>query len=172
MTKGLYKCSQFVYSYKCSQYVRNSTTKYTEFRREKYIMVTLFTSPSCASCRKAKAWLEEYGIPYEERNIASTPISIQEIKSIMRMTEEGTEEIISTRSKAFQELDLDIDELSLKELYTLIQETPSLLRRPIVLDEKRMQIGYNEDEIRQFIPREVRALELERAQRLVALSNS
>ena len=90
----------------------------------------------------------------------------------MRMTEEGTEEIISTRSKAFQELDLDIDELSLKELYTLIQETPSLLRRPIVLDEKRMQIGYNEDEIRQFIPREVRALELERAQRLVALSNS
>ncbi|HCZ2607605.1 TPA: glutaredoxin domain-containing protein, partial [Staphylococcus aureus] len=27
-------------------------------------MVTLFTSPSCTSCRKAKAWLQEHDIPY------------------------------------------------------------------------------------------------------------
>nr|MBU5864954.1 transcriptional regulator Spx [Vibrio cholerae O1] len=26
-------------------------------------MVTLFTSPSCTSCRKAKAWLQEHDIP-------------------------------------------------------------------------------------------------------------
>ena len=32
-------------------------------------MVTLFTSPSCTSCRKAKAWLQEHDIPYTERNI-------------------------------------------------------------------------------------------------------
>ncbi|EGQ2676598.1 transcriptional regulator Spx, partial [Staphylococcus pseudintermedius] len=30
-------------------------------------MVTLFTSPSCTSCRKAKAWLQEHDIPYTER---------------------------------------------------------------------------------------------------------
>ena len=34
-------------------------------------MVTLFTSPSCTSCRKAKAWLQEHDIPYTERNIFS-----------------------------------------------------------------------------------------------------
>ncbi|MEH6984909.1 glutaredoxin domain-containing protein, partial [Priestia megaterium] len=27
-------------------------------------MVTLYTSPSCTSCRKAKAWLEENDIGY------------------------------------------------------------------------------------------------------------
>ena len=32
-------------------------------------MVTLFTSPSCTSCRKAKTWLQEHDIPYTERNI-------------------------------------------------------------------------------------------------------
>ncbi|MFQ7235497.1 MAG: ArsC/Spx/MgsR family protein, partial [Enterococcus hulanensis] len=35
-------------------------------------------------------------------------------------------------------------------------EYPSLLRRPIVFDETKFQVGYNEDEIHQFIPREVR----------------
>lgn len=135
-------------------------------------MVTVFTSPSCTSCRKAKAWLKEYDIPYEERNILSDPITVEEIKTIMRLTENGTAEIISTRSKAYKQLDVDVEELSLKELYSLIQQNPGLLRRPIVLDEKRMQVGYNEDEIRQFVPREIRAIELQQAQRLVALSNA
>ena len=56
-------------------------------------MVTLYTSPSCTSCRKARAWLEENNIPYTERNIFSEPLSRIEIKEILKMTEEGTEEI-------------------------------------------------------------------------------
>ena len=129
-------------------------------------MVTLYTSPSCTSCRKARAWLEENNIPYTERNIFSEPLTEIEIKNILKMTEEGTEEIISTRSKAFQKLNIDLDELPLNTLYTLIEDNPGLLRRPIILDEKRLQVGYNEDEIRRFLPREVRALELQKAQRL------
>lgn len=132
-------------------------------------MVTLFTSPSCTSCRKARAWLEENDIPYVERNIFSEGLTITEIKSILRMTEDGTEEIISTRSKAFQELNIDLDDMGLQELYDVIQENPGLLRRPIMVDEKRLQVGYNEDEIRRFLPREVRALELQRAQLIAGI---
>lgn len=130
-------------------------------------MVILYTSPSCTSCRKARTWLEEHNIEYKERNIFSEPLSFDEIKNILRMTEDGTEEIISTRSKAFQELNIDLDEVPLNELFELIQKNPGLLRRPIMLDEKRFQVGFNEDEIRRFLPRSVRALELYEAQRLV-----
>jgi regulatory protein spx len=119
-------------------------------------MVTLFTTPSCASCRKAKAWLEEYQIEYMERNILSNPLTIEEIKSILRLTEEGTSEMISTNSKAFQELSVDIESLPLNELYKLIIKHPTMVRRPIILDEKRLQVGYNEDEIRRFLPRKIR----------------
>lgn len=130
------------------------------------MIVTLFTSPSCTSCRKAKAWLEEHDIPYKERNIFSEPLSISEIKEILSMTEDGTDEIISTRSKIFQKLNVDVESLPLQHLYELIQEHPGLLRRPIILDEKRLQVGYNEDEIRRFLPRKIRTLELLRAQQL------
>ncbi len=129
--------------------------------------VTLFTSPSCTSCRKAKAWLEEHDIEYTERNIFSEPLNIDEIKQILRMTEDGTDEIISKRSKVYQQLDLDLESLPLRRLYELIQENPGLLRRPIILDEKRLQVGYNEDEIRRFLPRKVRAYQLLEARRLV-----
>ncbi|EKN63391.1 transcriptional regulator, Spx/MgsR family [Schinkia azotoformans MEV2011] len=130
-------------------------------------MVTLFTSPSCTSCRKAKAWLEEHEIPYKERNIFTEPLTIEEAKQILRMTENGTDEIISTRSKIFQELDVDLETMPLQDLFKLISENPGLLRRPIIIDEKRLQVGYNEDEIRRFLPRRVRTFQLLEAQRLV-----
>lgn len=130
-------------------------------------MVTIYTAPSCTSCRKAKAWLEKHNIPYKERNIFAEPLTIEEIKSIFRMTEDGTDEIISTRSKVFRKLNIQLESLPLQELFKLIQENPGLLRRPIILDEKRLQVGYNEDEIRRFLPRKVRTYQLLEAQRLV-----
>ncbi|EAF5237714.1 transcriptional regulator Spx [Listeria monocytogenes] len=130
-------------------------------------MVTLYTSPSCTSCRKARAWLEEHDIPYKERNIFSEPLSLDEIKEILRMTEDGTDEIISTRSKTFQKLNVDLDSLPLQQLFELIQKNPGLLRRPIIIDKKCLQVGYNEDEIRRFLPRRVRTYQLREAQKMV-----
>lgn len=119
-------------------------------------MVVLYTTASCTSCRKAKAWLEENQIDYTEKNIVSNSMTVDELKSILRLTEEGATEIISTRSKTFQDLNINIDELSLNEFYKLIIEHPLMLRRPIMLDEKRLQIGFNDEEIRKFLPRSVR----------------
>lgn len=121
-------------------------------------MVILYTTASCGSCRKAKAWLEENQIDYTEKNIVSNSLTVDELKSILRLTEEGATEIISTRSKIFQELNINIEALSLNEFYKLIIEYPQMLRRPIMLDEKRLQIGFNEEEILKFLPRSVRTV--------------
>ncbi|RBT50606.1 transcriptional regulator SpxA [Enterococcus hirae] len=132
-------------------------------------MLTLYTSPSCTSCRKARAWLQEHQIPFVERNIFSEPLNSSELKAILQMTEDDTEEIISTRSKVFQKLNMDLDDLPLQELLELVQNNPGLLRRPIMIDDKRLQVGFNEDEIRRFLPRDVRQLELRQAQLMAGL---
>ncbi|HGL5331865.1 TPA: transcriptional regulator SpxA [Enterococcus faecium] len=132
-------------------------------------LYTSYTSPSCTSCRKARAWLQEHQIPFVERNIFSEPLNSSELKAILQMTEDGTEEIISTRSKVFQKLNMDLDDLPLQELLELVQNNPGLLRRPIMIDDKRLQVGFNEDEIRRFLPRDVRQLELRQAQLMAGL---
>ena len=43
---------------------------------------------------------------------------------------------------------------------TFIKNNPSVLRRPIIVDDKRVQVGYNEEEIRTFIPRARRYADL------------
>lgn len=132
-------------------------------------MVDLYVSPSCTSCRKARAWLKKHNIQFEERNIFSEPLTKKELLKILRMTENGTEEIISTRSRTFQQLRINLDDLSIDQLLDLVEKNPSLLRRPIIMDDRRLQVGYNEDEIRRFLPRKVRRLELAEAQKIADL---
>ncbi|WP_100011556.1 transcriptional regulator Spx [Lentibacillus sediminis] len=117
--------------------------------------VKVYGAP-CSSTRKAKDWLRKNHIAFVERNILKEPLTVEELQDVLRLTVDGTEEIISTRSKVYKELDLDIDSLPLQELLQLIQEHPGLLRSPILMDSKRLQVGYHEEDIRQFLPRKTR----------------
>lgn len=125
--------------------------------------VTLFTSPSCTSCRKAKKWLKTHEVDFVEQNIFVQALSAKQLKMVLQLTENGTEDIISKRSKDYKKLTVEIDTLPVSELINLITQHPGLLRRPILFDEKRLQVGFNEDEIRRFLPRHIRVLELEKA---------
>ena len=115
-------------------------------------MVILYTSPGCASCRKAKQWLKDNQIEFVEKNIFSSLLQENEIKYLLSRCENGTEDIISVRSKVFQSLKKGIDEYSTKELISLIQKNPSILKRPILLSKKSLVIGYDEDEITTMMP--------------------
>ena len=82
------------------------------------------------------------------------------MKSILQLTENGTIELISQRSQAFKELNIDIDDMPLGKVLNLIQQHPGIMRRPILVDDKRLLVGYNEEDIRCFLPRDIRKLEL------------
>lgn len=119
-------------------------------------MILLYSSPGCASCRKAKQWLVDNEVKFYEKNIFSVILKEDEIKYILSRSENGAEDIISTRSKVFKNLGKDVNDMSVKELISLIQENPSILKRPILLDDKSIIVGYDDDEITSFVPREIR----------------
>lgn len=121
-------------------------------------MIQIYTTPSCSSCRKAKKWFEEHRIEYREKNIFNIKLTKDDIFLMLKNTENGFDDIISTRSKVFQEQNLDIEDMSMNELTGFIIKNPSVLRRPIIIEDKKMQVGYNEDEIRTFIPRRLREI--------------
>ncbi|MGX8680995.1 MAG: transcriptional regulator Spx [bacterium] len=116
-------------------------------------MLKLYTSPGSISSRKAKSWFKDHEIPYEEKNIFKISLEEKEVREILQRSENGTDDIISKRSKVFKESNLDIESMSLNQLISFIQANPSVLKRPIMMDEKRFQVGYNTEEIRSFIPR-------------------
>lgn len=122
-------------------------------------MIKIYTTPSCSSCRKAKKFFTEENIPYLEKNILVTDLNENEIRDILTKSENGTEDIISTRSKIIKESGVDVDNMTISELIAFVRANPSVLKRPIMVDESKIQVGYNEEEIRVFIPHERRVAE-------------
>lgn len=132
-------------------------------------MIKIYTVSSCTSCKKAKNWLNAHQLSYNEHNLAKEAITKEEILNILTKTENGIASIVSSKNRYAKSLDFDIEELSVNEVIELIASNPRILKSPILIDEKRLQVGYKEDDIRAFLPRAVRNVENAQARMRAAL---
>jgi len=130
-------------------------------------MLRLYINTASGSCVKAKAWLSAHGLEFEGLDLRRTKISEEEFYHLLSLTEKGVEEVLSPRSVAYTRLrqQVDIESLSLKELLKYIRQDQTILRNPLIFDEKRLQVGYNEEEIRRFLPRDLRKVKREEMMR-------
>ena len=132
-------------------------------------MIKIYTISSCTSCKKAKTWLNKHQLPYKEQNLGKEPLTKEEILTILSKTENGVESIVSKKNRYAKALNCDFDELSVSEVIDLIQDYPWILKSPILIDDKRLQVGYKEDDIRAFLPRSIRNVENSQARMRAAL---
>ncbi len=132
-------------------------------------MIKIYTVSSCTSCKKAKNWLNAHQLSYNEHNLGKEAITKEEILNILTKTENGIASIVSSKNRYAKSLDFDIEDLSVNEVIDLITSNPRILKSPILIDEKRLQVGYKEDDIRAFLPRSVRNVENAQARMRAAL---
>ena len=132
-------------------------------------MIKIYTVSSCTSCKKAKNWLNAHQLTYNEHNLGKEAITKEEILDILMKTENGVASIVSSKNRYAKSLDCDIEELSVSEVIDIITANPRILKSPILIDEKRLQVGYKEDDIRAFLPRAVSNVENAQARMRVAL---
>lgn len=122
-------------------------------------MITLFYSSNCTSSRKALQWLEAHQIPYVKRYIRKAPPSIAELKLMMQHVENGLDDILAKRYKGYARFAQELPKLTMNQVFERLHTEPELLRRPIIFGDHKLNIGYNADAIRTFIPREQRHLD-------------
>ena len=83
-------------------------------------------------------------------------ISQEDLIHILTLTDNGFSDIVKCNSRSTdraKELISKLEILSFKESVGFLIRNPDLLKSPIIFDEKRLLIGYNSEEIRQFIPK-------------------
>ncbi len=123
-------------------------------------MVQIYTTPNCSSCRKVKL-ISVNIILIILKKYFSIPLTREDVFKMLSYSENGFEDIISTRSKIIKEENIDLEKMKTSELVDFIIANPSILKRPIILSDDDMQIGYNNDDISLFLPEELREIECE-----------
>lgn len=124
-------------------------------------MIEVYYVSNTSSGRTTMQWLESHDLLFIERRITKkTPIKTKEIKKMLALTENGFEDLINKRAKKFKELEKYFYDFSVYELIEYLIESPTLLKLPIVMSEKKIVTGFNKAEIRCFLSKEYRRTKL------------
>ncbi|KRM12537.1 Spx/MgsR family RNA polymerase-binding regulatory protein [Paucilactobacillus suebicus] len=123
-------------------------------------MVHLYFHTNDPSKRKAVKWLAEHDIDLEQRNIENEPLSKDEIIHLFSLSLDGTDELISKRSRDTKALNIDPDQMTMNQLTDAISNTPHILKNPIIFDKHKLVTGFDLEKIGAFVPKKLRKLEL------------
>ncbi|PGP12633.1 hypothetical protein COA01_32980 [Bacillus cereus] len=123
-------------------------------------MINLYIKSSCQSSRKTVHFFNQNGIEYNVTKLQKDGISKTDLKKILFHTENGISDILT--KNCFE----DVEHMSTEEFYDFIVDNPTALRTPIILQASKLIVGFNEDEIRTFLPRRIKKIAIERVLQL------
>lgn len=104
--------------------------------------------PKCSTCQKAKKWLDENKIAYTERHIVEANPSVEELKSWYERSGLPLKKFFNTSGMLYKEMKLKdkLPEMSEEEQIKLLATNGMLVKRPLVVDEDQVLVGFKEAE--------------------------
>lgn len=102
--------------------------------------------PPCTTCKKARAWLDERGVAYEARNIKEENPTAEELKAWHEKSGLPLKKFFNTSGLAYKALGLKdrLPTMSEEEQYQLLASDGMLVKRPLVIGEKFVLVGFRE----------------------------
>lgn len=104
--------------------------------------------PKCTTCQKAKKWLNEHNIEYTERHIAEENPSYEELKDWYKRSGLALKKFFNTSGLIYKEMKLKdkLPTMSEDEQLQLLATNGMLVKRPIVISENKVLVGFKEAE--------------------------
>ena len=104
--------------------------------------------PKCATCKKAQKWLEENNIPIETRDIAKENPTEDELRAWHKTSGLPLKKFFNTSGKKYKEQHLKdkLPGMSEDEQYKLLATDGLLVKRPILVDDGFVLVGFKEAE--------------------------
>ena len=104
--------------------------------------------PKCTTCQKAKKWLEENNIEFEERHIVEDNPSKKELKIWINQSDYDIKRFFNTSGLKYKELNLKekLSQISDDEKIELLSSNGMLVKRPILITDKKILVGFKQKE--------------------------
>ena len=104
--------------------------------------------PKCSTSQKAKKWLQEKGVAFEERHIVEENPTKEELKEWKERSGLPLKRFFNTSGLKYKELKLKdrLSEMSEEEQLALLATDGMLVKRPILVTEDKVIPGFREAE--------------------------
>ena len=104
--------------------------------------------PKCSTCQKAKRWLENHNIEFADRHIIENNPSENELKEWIPKSGKELKKWFNTSGMKYKELNLKekLTNMSEEEKIKMLASDGMLVKRPILITENNILIGFKEEE--------------------------
>ena len=102
--------------------------------------------PKCSTCKRAKKWLDEHHIEYTDRDIKLDNPSFEELKDWYGKSGLPLKKFFNTSGLIYRDLGLKdkLENMSENEQLKLLSGNGMLVKRPLVISENAVLIGFKE----------------------------
>lgn len=109
--------------------------------------------PPCSTCQKAKKWLDEQGLVYEDRHIKQNNPTYEELKQWHARSGLPLKRFFNTSGLAYKALELKdkLPTLSEEEQLRLLAADGMLVKRPIIVTDTTVLVGFKPAEWEQTL---------------------
>ena len=109
--------------------------------------------PPCSTCQKAKRWLEDNGVAYTARHIETDNPTKEELTAWIARSGLPVKKFFNTSGKLYQSLQLKdrLLQMSEAEMIELLASDGMLVKRPLLIDQDRVLVGYRAEAYEQLV---------------------
>nr|WP_293993182.1 arsenate reductase family protein [uncultured Fusobacterium sp.] len=114
--------------------------------------VDFINYPKCTTCIKARKWLESNNVNFEARDIVINNPTEEEIKDYLKRSGKELKKFFNTSGILYREMNLKekLTTMSEAEMIKLLASNGKLVKRPLIVADKDVLIGFKEEEWAKF----------------------
>ncbi len=104
--------------------------------------------PKCSTCKKAKKWIDDRGLDYTDRHIVEENPTAKELKAWHEKSGLPLKRFFNTSGMRYREHGLKdkLKDMSEEEQYELLATDGMLVKRPLLVYDDGVLVGFKEKE--------------------------
>lgn len=109
--------------------------------------------PKCSTCQKAKKWLDDNGVKYDDRHIKDNNPTFDELKEWYEKSGLPLKRFFNTSGMLYKSMQLKdkLPEMSEDEQLQLLATDGMLVKRPLLIGEDFVLCGFREKEWQEIL---------------------
>ena len=116
-------------------------------------MVLFIEYPKCSTCKKAKKWLIDNNVDFQDRHIVENTPTVEELKKWIVESKKDIKKFFNTSGLKYKELNLKekLQKMSDKEKIKLLSSDGMLIKRPLLVSKNGILVGFKEEEWKELL---------------------
>ena len=116
-------------------------------------MVLFIEYPKCSTCKKAKKWLIDNNVDFQDRYIVENTPTVEELKKWIVESKKDIKKFFNTSGLKYKELNLKekLQKMSDEEKIKLLSSDGMLIKRPLLVSENGILVGFKEEEWKELL---------------------